>query len=262
MGLVIAASVALLFGCARDAQSSERRNTGDHRRTVVLELFTSQGCSSCPPADELLSALQKEDFDGSTVLPLAYHVDYWNHLGWSDPFSAREWSQRQSAYARAMKSAQVYTPQLVINGSLQLVGSASGAIRAAIRRELDSADDGLVTIDRAILSNGAIDVSLHSRLDPQASSKDATLLVTLFENGVTTPVTSGENARRTLRNDAIVRWQKSVTEVRAGAVETQSTVRIPLNGAWEPRNLGVVAFLQDPSTLAIHASAARGVVAK
>ena len=88
---------------------------------VVLELFTSQGCSSCPSADAFLRKLAKEP----RVIRLAFHVDYWNSLGWRDPFSSREWSQRQGAYVRAMKLSSAYTPQMVVNGTRQMVGSSA-----------------------------------------------------------------------------------------------------------------------------------------
>src|SRR5262245_4669569 len=93
---------------------------------VVLELYTSQGCSSCPPADALLSELARER--EVPVIALAYHVDYWNRLGWRDPFSSRDWSARQGQYVRVMKLDSAYTPQLVINGSRQVVGSNAFAI--------------------------------------------------------------------------------------------------------------------------------------
>lgn len=96
---------------------------------VVLELFTSEGCSSCPPADALLSKLGSSN---KSVIPLAYHVDYWNRLGWSDPFSSHEWSERQSAYARPLNLSGDYTPQMVIGGGWQCVGSDGRSIARAI----------------------------------------------------------------------------------------------------------------------------------
>src|SRR5271169_3547256 len=96
---------------------------------VVLELFTSQGCSSCPPADALISELGASS---KSVIPLAYHVDYWNHLGWADPFSSGQWSERQSDYARAMNLDGEYTPQMVISGAWQCGGSDAGSIERAV----------------------------------------------------------------------------------------------------------------------------------
>jgi hypothetical protein len=255
--LSLAAALSIL-SCAGKARSSERKAAGGRSRTVVLELFTSQGCSSCPPADALLSRLRREDFGGSTVIPLAYHVDYWNHLGWSDPFSSPRWSQRQNLYARTLKS-QVYTPQLIINGSVQLVGSADGAIRAEIERQLGGADRGAVFIDRVALAGNEITVDLRARLDLRTSGSPANVVVVLFENGVTTAVASGENARRKLTNDAIVRWQEERLELSTKGVESKTSVTIPLSPGWRRDHLGVAAFIQDRDSLAIQASAVRSV---
>lgn len=244
-------------GCAREARSApQHRHTG-RPRTIVLELFTSQGCSSCPPADRLLSRLRREPFEGATIIPLAYHVDYWDHLGWSDPFSSPRWSQRQRAYAAALREKQVYTPQLIVNGAAQLVGSSEGAIRKAIELERDRADRGWVAIDRIERVGNDVRVDVRSRLDQQGPATRADVTVVLFENGITTAVSSGENARRTLVDDAIVRW-----EGRAGAIESNGTERIasvtiPFDAAWSTDRIGVAAFLQDPRSLAIYTATSR-----
>lgn len=260
-GLTIATLIGVLLLLTFAVRRPGPRAEGGRPRTVVLELFTSQGCSSCPPADQLLSKLRREDFGGSTVIPLAYHVDYWNYLGWSDPFSSPRWSRRQNEYARAMK-AQIFTPQLVINGSVQLVGSAGGAIRAEIERQLRGVDRGAVFIDRAALVGNEIAVDFRARLDARAGSGRAHVVVALFENGVTTAVASGENAHRSLTNDAIVRWQESPLDLDANGVESRGSVSIPLRAGWRADRLGVAAFIQDSSSLAIHAGAARGIAEK
>jgi len=90
---------------------------------VVVELFTSQGCSSCPPADRLLSKLSRDPRLAGRVIPLAFHVDYWDYIGWRDPFASPRWSQRQKDYARVFRSNRIYTPQLVVSGSTEGVGS-------------------------------------------------------------------------------------------------------------------------------------------
>lgn len=230
--LALLAVLLLFAGCTSDAQVPKAGGV------VVLELFTSQGCSSCPPADRLLSKLRREDL-GGTVIPLAYHVDYWNYIGWTDPFSSPRWSNRQREYARKLKSG-VYTPQLVVNGRAQLVGSSERHVRAEIERQLRRPPNATVTIDRIERANGVLTV--HVR----ASRK--TVVVTLFQNGITTDVSRGENVDQRLVNDAIVRWQ---------GVAEGPTVTIPLAKEW--RDLGVAAFVQDPVTLEIHAAAVREV---
>lgn len=212
---------------------------------VVLELFTSQGCSSCPPADRLLSKLGSED---TRVIPLAYHVDYWNYLGWRDPFSSAQWSNRQRLYAQTMQSSQVYTPQLVINGTDQLVGSSESNVRAEIERQLDRGNRGTVSIEEMTRNGNELTVKLHAQLD----HGNADLVVALFENGITTAVKNGENANRNLTNDFIVRWESRAAEVRGAA---NASVTIPIANEWQ--HLGVAAFLQDPKTLQIYGSAVK-----
>ena len=105
------------------------------RTPVVVELFTSEGCSSCPPADELLAKLDKTQLiAGVEIIPLEFHVDYWNELGWTDPFSSSLFSERQNSYARAFGNGRIYTPQMVVDGGAEFVGSNSGRAYEAIRR--------------------------------------------------------------------------------------------------------------------------------
>src|SRR5678816_1982458 len=121
-----------LFACAAEANPSPTpANPNDG--PVVLELFTSQGCSSCPPADRLLSSFIKEgEVAGRQVVALSFHVDYWNDLGWADPFSLPAWTERQRQYAEALGDNRVYTPELVVAGQTGFVGSNGGQIRQAI----------------------------------------------------------------------------------------------------------------------------------
>jgi hypothetical protein len=249
--VVLAAAAALVLSCAGEARSATPQQ---RPRTIVLELFTSQGCSSCPPADRLLSRLQREGVRGRTVIPLAYHVDYWDHLGWRDPFSASQWSQRQRDYAAALHEPQVYTPELVVNGSAPLVGSSEGAIRREIDRQLEEEDRGAIVIDRVARSGAGLTVDVHASLDAPGS---ANVVVVLYEDGVTTSVARGENANRVLVNDAIVRWQQRALVLNAKDGARVAKVSIPLDPVWRAEHLGVAAFLQDPSSLAIYAGTSR-----
>jgi hypothetical protein len=257
-----AAAMILLVGCSSEARSASTAVKGDRPRTVVLELFTSQGCSSCPPADRLLSKLRGETFDGGMVIPLAYHVDYWNHLGWSDPFSSPKWSARQREYAASIEGSQVYTPQLVVNGTKQLVGSSERAVRAEIRRQLEESDHGTVVIDRMTRANNALDVNLRAKLDRGAAAGGVDVVVALFENGLSTAVSRGENANRNLTNDAIVRWQSRAFQLKADGTESGGKVTIPLAENWHADQLGVAVFLQDPRSRAILGSTALRVAAR
>ena len=205
---------------------------------VVLELFTSQGCSSCPSADELLRKLTRDPKLQGRVIPLAYHVDYWNSLGWRDPFSAPEWSQRQRDYVRALRLESAYTPQMVVNGTRQMVGSSSFEIDRAIEEESKRKPEARLTLR---LEGGQAIVQAQT-------AKPAELIVVAFENGAVTRVERGENSGRTLANDAIVRQL-----VRVGTVRGNEEKRVPLTLG---PNMGAVAFLQEAGTRRIVAAAA------
>ena len=215
---------------------SQTSRVGD--APVVVELFTSQGCSSCPPADALLRRIAADPKLRGKVIPLAYHVDYWNHLGWRDPFSSREWSQRQGDYVRAMKLPSAYTPQIVVNGAREMVGSNSFALYRAIEEESRRKHDGQVTlrIDRG-----------HAIVRAQAAQPGLDLVIVTFENGAAdTKVARGENSGRTLVNDAIVRSLTRVDAQPGRAIEQ----RIALGSA-----NGAAAFLQQDGTRRIVAAA-------
>jgi hypothetical protein len=200
-------------------------------RAVVVELFTSQGCSSCPPADALLRQIARDPRLDGKVIPLAFHVDYWNSAGWRDPFSSREWSERQGAYVRAMKLPSAYTPQVVVNGARQMVGSSRLEIYTAIEEESQRPAEGTVTI--AAAPGGYL-------VRASSSHPYADLVIITFENGATTQVTGGENNGRTLASDAIVR-----TLVRSTSTPGSSSMEKKVE---VPAGLGVAAFLQDRTT--------------
>lgn len=205
---------------------------------VVVELFTSQGCSSCPPADALLSQLRKHPH----VIALAFHVDYWDHLGWRDPFSSRQWTQRQMMYVSSMHLQSAFTPQAVVDGAVQLVGSDKTALEAAIANASRRGAVGHVSVGAS--RNGNI-VTARVRADAPAGY-DAVLA--LFQNGVSTKIAAGENSGVTQTDDAIVRHVRRVST---------GSVTLPVDPSW--KDIGVAVFLQNRETLAIGDAAAVNV---
>jgi hypothetical protein len=228
---------ALLAAPAAAAESASR---------VVVELFTSQGCSSCPDADQLLSSWGAKGFAAGELLPLSFNVDYWNYLGWRDLFSAPAWSQRQSRYAAAL-GARTYTPQMVVAGRQAFVGSDGRQAAAAAARFRGEPP-------RARLSIGSLP-SPRARLDVQVEPLPAAaglhVILVLFENGLVTEVSSGENGGRELKNDFVVR---SLTDL--GPLESGKTLKrrleVPWESGWRKRSSGGAIFLQDPKTLAVY----------
>lgn len=208
---------------------------------VLVELFTSHGCSSCPPADQLLSYMKNDPPLRGRVVLLAYHVDYWDQLGWKDPFSSREATQRQGEYVRAFQLQSSYTPQAVVDGAKYMVGSDSGAVYRAVAEESGRKPDATV---RVTVKDGVAEVSGEGSGDLQLA---------IYEDGITTKITRGENAGRTITNDAIVR-----RFTRAGHVDGKPfTKRIPLtlDPSWNRARTGVVAFLQDTTSKRVKAVA-------
>ena len=218
----IAAALALALFAARPPLGTS---------PVLIELFTSQGCSSCPPADALLARISNDPKLQGVAVPVAFHVHYWNRLGWRDPFSSREWSLRQGEYVRAMELEGAYTPQIVINGTRQVAGSDAAAIYAAIEEESRRKPEGAI-----VLTRSGNQVSVRA----QTQRKDAELLVVTFENAAATNVERGENGGRKLVNPAVVR-----SLIRAKGLATEVTV--------DPK-LGVAAFLQERGSLRVLAT--------
>jgi len=205
---------------------------------VVVELFTSQGCSSCPPADALIHDIANDPAMRGRVIPLAFHVDYWDSLGWRDPFSSAEWTQRQARYARTMHLSSAYTPQAVVNGTREFVGSNRSALNAALEKASSEKSRTEITLIARREGNSLI-ADVHANV---AANDD--LILAIVEDGVTTKIEHGENAGRTLTNDAIVR---KLVRVAPG----ETTVR--LDPAW--RSVSATAFVQDRNTLAIGVAA-------
>ncbi len=235
-------------------------------RVAVVELFTSQGCSSCPPADRLLSKLahdaQSKGGSQGKVIPLSFHVDYWNSIGWTDPFSSSRWSQRQQAYAaRVFHTNRIYTPQVVVNGHAECVGNSERDVASRIAEALST--DPAARINLAVgppTPDGHLKVNVGAKLARAVAAGDLDLWVAVYESGLSTDVKAGENASRVLRNDRVVRrLEKAFTLPGTAGAEKAGEIVLGIDKRWKVDSLGVAAFLQDPATLAIHGAAAREV---
>ncbi len=217
------------------------------RRTPVLvELFTSEGCSSCPPADALLERLDRsQPVNGAELIVLSEHVDYWNDIGWKDPFSSHEYSERQSAYASQFGRGSVYTPQMVVDGHIEFVGSderqAGQAIENAAKvRKIP------VSISSSLSDEKTITLHIETGALPSSvTAESADVFLAIADNFDESQVSRGENAGRTLRHVAVLR-----SLVRIGAVDGTTgfsrDMKVNLN-AKDRRNLRVAVIVQEAS---------------
>lgn len=202
---------------------------------VVVELFTSEGCSSCPPADEVVAKIQKETRE-KPVYILAFHVDYWNRLGWKDIFSEPAYSNRQNQYSSWLNSS-IYTPQVVINGHQEFVGSDESRLRSSITTALHKTNPVHLSIN-SIKENGR-NVSLHYQIHGKIVNNY--LALALIEKTASSKVLSGENEGRTLSHIQIVRnfLTISLNEQSEGVSE----IEIPTG--LDNQRLEIIAFLQS-----------------
>ncbi|NIG54447.1 thioredoxin family protein [Chitinophaga sp. Cy-1792] len=207
-------------------------NSDSTKGFAVVELFTSEGCSSCPPADALLEKLEAQS-NGKPLYLLAFHVDYWDHQGWRDSFSQHEFSLRQEEYAGWLNLNGVYTPQVVINGSSQFVGSDAAAITYAINQALTTPAAASLTL-KATSGHQQVNVSW----DSPAPQKNTRLLLALVQKNAQSMVRAGENAGRKLSHVQIV---KDLTTVNMK--DTSAT--LPLPAGFDQQNWELIGLLQN-----------------
>jgi hypothetical protein len=246
--LIVVAALAFAYFPVRAA-----RAPAGPPSPVVVELFTSEGCSSCPPADALLAKLAEQPpTQNVEIIALEEHVDYWNDLGWNDPFSSREWTVRQNAYAGPLGNGSPYTPQMVVDGSVEFVGNhpqmALKSIAEAAQRTKST-----VTLSRgnpAKPGTEEFSVTVGKLADTTKGGAEVWLAIT--ETGLHSAVKGGENAGHDLHHAAIVRSMRKIGEAKGnGDTSFSGNASIPLRSEWKRENLRAVVFVQDKKTLRI-----------
>jgi len=223
-------------------------------RPVLVELFTSQGCSSCPPADRMLAEIAAQPLGERAVIPLAFHVDYWNYIGWEDPFSSADWSARQRRYGAAFGGGRIYTPELVVAGTTDCGGTDASRLRRLVAAAAADPELATVQLQPGTLAAGKWPLTVRAERRAQAGAPAAEVLVALYENGLETPVGRGENAHRRLHNDRVVRRLLRAATLPAGGGSADRHLEVAIDPKWG-RDVGLVAFVQEPSTLRVLAVA-------
>ncbi len=224
------------------------RPASDPPRTPVLvELFTSEGCSSCPPADALLMLLDEQQFVAEAlVIPLSEHVEYWNGLGWRDPFSAPMFTERQQEYAEVLGTG-LYTPQMVVDGQTEFVGSQRDIARQAVARAAvaPKAEIALVMTRGGSRNVVRVEVTI-SGVARLGARGEADLWLAVTEDGLATDVRRGENANRRLRHAAVVRRLEKIDTLPIPAPDRfTAAAQLALDPDWQDGSLRLVAFLQE-----------------
>jgi hypothetical protein len=218
-------------------------------RPILVELFTSEGCSSCPPADDLLEELhRKQPIGGAAIIPLEFHVDYWDYIGWKDPFASAEYTARQKRYAAHFRARGIYTPQMVVQGSAEFVGSSGYRARSAILKAVKDAPAAQVSVTAAAGGSDAVEVTVRGLPSGAAASTDdePEVWLAISQAGLWSQVTRGENSGHKLAHAPIVRRLQSLGVVSGG--QFQQEVDLSLDASWTRPQLQAVAFVQARRT--------------
>jgi hypothetical protein len=251
LSLLLAAALSYWPGHS----SGSSADTASTRQPVIVELFTSEGCSSCPPADSNLARLSStQALNGIEVIALEEHVDYWNSQGWSDPFSSPDFSHRQEDYATVIHGGGIYTPQMIVDGRTQLIGSRAQEAHDQIRWAAASHHPRLLVTP--VPSPKAQTRTFELRLDPATPSSTLSpleLWIAVTEKNLHSDVTGGENSGHTLQHAPVVRLLRKQHTLSL-PLTAPVTFTVDLNRSWLPDNLTVVAFLSQPKSHQVEAS--------
>jgi hypothetical protein len=200
----------------------------EHPKVVLVELFTSEGCSSCPPADALLKQVNgSRTASGQLIVGISEHVTYWNSLGWADPFSSPVYTERQNAYGAGFGLDSVYTPQMVVNGRQQFVGSDRARLEQAIRAERDQPQPLDLRILETSVAGGSLMVKFSTAGDN--AFRGADIVAVLADDVDQSSVLRGENSGRNLTHVSVAR---SLTKVAKFQSAGEQTVQLPLPGSF------------------------------
>jgi hypothetical protein len=245
---ILALTLAITCQAGSSQNAASTASSASVRVPVVLELFTSEGCSSCPPADALLARLaEQQPVAGAEIIALEEHVDYWDHEGWTDPFSSAQWTQRQQVYASGFADRGVYTPELVVNGRSGFVGSREGeayrAIASAVAQPRTDISVSLLKSEKHDHEQVKVEVG---KLQGAQQGDVAEVWLAITEMALHSSVSGGENAGHDLHHAPVVRWLH-----KAGASNLNATPSftgesdLKLDSAWKRNNLRIVAFVQE-----------------
>lgn len=225
--------IALIFGLAIVSGQAQ-----ESKPIIVVELFTSEGCSSCPPADRLLSEIVNKDYEGVEVIGLSFHVDYWDYIGWKDPYASRDYTLRQRAYGRKFGLSSIYTPQMIVNGKHEFVGSSRAKWNHALNSESVPKNYSDLIVEVVSISDSEL------RFRVRSNEMNSSLLnVAIVEKSLSQQVDRGENRGRKLSHDNVVRAYDSRS---FDGKPNSFLLTIPSN--LKPENASLIVYAQKSTS--------------
>jgi len=242
---VFAAGLAALAWAAHAAQPACSASSGAHT-TALVELYTSEGCDGCPAADRWLASLFGRGLQPDQVVPLALHVDYWDYMGWKEPFAKHDLAARQYKLVRMKRPVMVYTPQVLLQGQDFRRWGSTEFTEAVARINARPARARIALALRS-MTRAAANVELAAQLVDPAERKSAAAYLAAYENRLASEVRAGENRGRRLEHDFVVReWIGPIGFGEASKLEDQRALPLPPNA--DPKHSGVAAFVQNRAT--------------
>jgi hypothetical protein len=238
---ILTACAVLVGSVLSPAGFADQQVESGEYKASVIELYTSEGCSSCPPADKFLSRLGKTE-ESDMIIPLAFHVDYWDYIGWKDPYANANYTQRQRVVARTNSQASIYTPEFVVDGaeargSRKITDKVSAAYRSAAEAD--------ITLELSDVEAGKLTARVS--IDNVTYTGDDTpeVYLAVFENGLSSSIDAGENRGKLLKHDYVVRHLSSPQATMSGQ---QHAFELQLDPAWKLSELGVTVVVKLQKT--------------
>jgi hypothetical protein len=229
---------SLILCASQSIYAAECAAKSGAQTVPLLELYTSEGCSSCPPADKWMSGIK-----AGNVTPLAFHVDYWDYIGWKDKFSKAEYSDRQRKVAAFGGAGFVYTPQFVMSGR-DFKGWDNSRLREKVESSQKLASRANLTLN-AVQENGKITLKTSAQTTNPADAKNVDVFVAIYENKLVSKVNAGENSGRELKHDYVVREFFGAYQINN---QNEFSKNFNLDAAWNKRDAGAVVFVQNSQT--------------
>lgn len=238
---VAALAVLAALQVLQVAEAAQCNHSSGSNRVALLELYTSEGCDSCPPADRWVSSLPAKGFSPAQLAVLAFHVDYWDYIGWTDPFAQRRFTERQRHANARQRSRVIYTPQLLLDGRDYRRGLLRDDFSARVADIVAEKAGADLRLSVATLP-GAAQATVQVDIPAAADRRSAQLYIALHENRLSSQVSAGENKGKRLEHDFVVRELAGPLAMDGGGIAVH---RFRLAPQWKTRDLGMTVFIQD-----------------